>query len=301
MPSDLQHKQSLEKLKEAIRNQVFQNLNINKDFSEWSMADIYDFQEDLRKNCGSTVSEKWIYLHFKNNGGKLPRIDVLNLLARYCGFKNWDQFIIKIHTTKKSKSKTFKTLWLILLLPIVMAFPIMMVKNQPPTITIRFKNAYTRNVIPLNELSIKGLKHTGSKNSTYAINITNPKPHDSILIDGPYFKAQYIKLSELLRPDTLDIDLYPDDYALMLNYFSRSKSPDIDSRQHQLKSVIHRDAKIFQVHPKYDGVEILNRTEFIDRLTLPVNTLKSLEILHIEYKEEKIFRLRFVQKLTRYD
>ena len=30
------------------------------------------------------ISEKWFYTHIKSNSGKLPRIDMLNILSEYC-------------------------------------------------------------------------------------------------------------------------------------------------------------------------------------------------------------------------
>ncbi len=121
------------------------------------------------------------------------------------------------------------------------------------------------------------------------------KTTDTMLVDGAYYKPKKVSLKEAVG-DTLVIELLPDDYALMLNYFSRSASDNWSRREAQLMEAIHPEAKIFQSHPKYEGIEMLNREEFIQRLILPVNSLKNLEIQDIVYKDEKIYRLRFVQK-----
>ncbi|MFN2424767.1 MAG: hypothetical protein ABR572_13440, partial [Cryomorphaceae bacterium] len=84
--------------------------------------------------------------------------------------------------------------------------------------------------------------------------------------------------------------------ALMLNFFSRSTAADLDKRRLQLREAIHPEARIFQSHPQYEGIELLNREEFIDRLILPINSLKNLEIQHITYRDDKIYRLQFLQK-----
>ena len=78
-------------------------LQIRKEFKDWSGYDIQNFQDDLEGKCKSTVSEKWFYNHFKNENEKLPRVDVLNLLSFYCGFKNWDDF--KFQNEKKTPIK----------------------------------------------------------------------------------------------------------------------------------------------------------------------------------------------------
>ena len=80
------------RLKVAVQLRVEERLNIRKTLSDWSLNDIRDFQADLESEVKSSVSEKWVYTHFKNDGDKVPRIDVLNLLSRYCGYKNWDEF-----------------------------------------------------------------------------------------------------------------------------------------------------------------------------------------------------------------
>jgi hypothetical protein len=82
----------------------------------------------------------------------------------------------------------------------------------------------------------------------------------------------------------------------MLNYFSRSDADDWQKRRAQLQEAIHPEAKIFQSHPQYEGIELLNREEFIDRLILPLNSLQNLEIQDMVYKDDKIYRLRFIQK-----
>jgi hypothetical protein len=113
------------------------------------------------------------------------------------------------------------------------------------------------------------------------------------VIDGAYYKRKEVFVGG--DEDTVRVTLFPDDYALMLNYFSRSTTEDWQKRHDQLLEAIHPEAKIFQSHPRYEGIELLNRDEFISRLILPVNSLKNLEIQDIVYKDDKIYRLRFVQ------
>jgi len=65
---------------------------ISEDIADWKGQEITDLQEDLRIRVNGQVSEKWFYSHFKNSGNTLPRIDVLNLLSRYAGYSNWEEF-----------------------------------------------------------------------------------------------------------------------------------------------------------------------------------------------------------------
>ena len=112
-----------EQLKHTLRKEVESSLHIRKEFKEWSGSDIQTFQIDLEEKCKSTVSEKWVYLHFKNPSEKLPRVDVLNLLSQYCGFKNWDDF--KRQNEKKTpQNKKGVNPWV---LALIIASPLLLI------------------------------------------------------------------------------------------------------------------------------------------------------------------------------
>lgn len=288
-------------LKKEMQEHVVLSLKIRKELKEWNMNDIHTFQSNLEEVCKSSVSEKWIYTHFKNDNEKLPRIDVLNLLSVYCGYKDWEDF--KFNKSVNSPSKRNKNYWWfsLLLLPFIIASLYWVAK--PNETIIMFRDAYTLSLIKTDQLQFKlstGEAPSFIKNDNYHLKLTggNNDASDSLFIKGPYFKRSFITVNKILSNDSIWIDLYPDDYPLMLNFYSRSSSDDWEKRQQELDAVLHNEAKIFQVHPKFNGIEILNKTEFIDRLTLPTNTIKNLEILHIEYKHDQIFKLRFLQKMV---
>src|SRR5690606_19656293 len=82
-----------ELLKKDITQRFFEsNSASSPDISEWKGQDIVTFQEDLFARTKSTVSEKWFYTYFKSEFKKLPRIDMLNILAEYAGYPNWAAF-----------------------------------------------------------------------------------------------------------------------------------------------------------------------------------------------------------------
>lgn len=63
------------------------------EISKWKGIDIIYFQEDLRKKAKGNISEKSFYTYFKTvPSSKLPRIDMLNLLAIYAGYQSWYDF-----------------------------------------------------------------------------------------------------------------------------------------------------------------------------------------------------------------
>ncbi len=286
-------------LKQKLRITVETKLEIRKDFKDWSGADIQSFQIDLEQSCQSTVSEKWVYLHFKNESEKIPRVDVLNLLSRYCGYKTWDDFKYQNKLEPEVKKKPKPKRGPLFLIPITLTMVgIFWWYAEPNYTMLGFKDAYTHELIsPENLIVSFGKNKVSTKGGMLQLTI---KESDTLRIDGAYYKPYEQTVEEPVN-DTVWVELWPDDYALMLNYFSRAESDDWEKRQLQLDEAIHDEAKIFQSHPQHEGIEMLNKQEFIDRLILPVNSLKNLDIQHIQYREGKIYRLRFVQKIEDYE
>jgi hypothetical protein len=81
-------------LKKSIAERFLEeNSAQSTDLSQWKGQEIVVFQDDLFNKTKSTVSEKWFYTYFKSDFKKLPRIDMLNLLSQYCGYKSWAHFL----------------------------------------------------------------------------------------------------------------------------------------------------------------------------------------------------------------
>lgn len=277
-------------LKQALLKTTQSRLNIHKAFAEWSLGDIADFQADLEAVCKSSISEKWFYNHLKNESDKLPRIDVLNLLAVYVGYKNWEEFKQGQKAGKGSLAApilVFLAPFLILLSAAYFLWP-----EREQKVVLLLQDAYTRQHIPLKRIKVWG---EDQKYLNPQANGSIKPTGDTLFVDGPYYKPGKAAVG---RGDTVRLTLYPDDYALMLNYFSRSTAENWQKRRQQLLEAIHEEAKIFQSHPQYEGIELLNRDEFIDRLILPINSLRNLEIQDIVYQDKKIYRLRFTQNLS---
>lgn len=277
------------RLKNAVHERAKERLEIRKEFVDWSLNDIRDFQADLESICKSSVSEKWFYTHLKNDHDKLPRIDVLNLLSSYCGYKNWDDFVFSHQKTTTIKEGRRAVLYgFVATAMLFLGWQFWPTKNS---VKVVFIDAYTQDTIPMTKLDtwfIDGPLRAKMPGYTVRLN------GDTLVVDGAYYKRRYVDLRD---GEDKVITLFPDDYALMLNYFSRSTTEDWQRRRLQLLEAIHPEAKIFQSHPQYEGIELLNRDEFIDLLILPVNSLQNLEIQDIVYKDEKIYRLRFIQQI----
>lgn len=280
-------------LKDELLKRVSERLSIQKDFANWSLSNIADFRADLEEECKSSISEKWFYTHLKNGSDKLPRIDTLNLLAQYVGYKNWDVFVQENASSKGAKFTKETLLGLVLALALIFSSVYVLLQDDgADLIKVEFVDAYTQNTVLQSQLLIQDLSGSNVQMKDGVMRKTSA---DTLVIRGPYYKRKVVPLPTL--QDTLTVRLFPDDYALMLNFFSRSSTEDWERRREQLEAAIHPDAKIFQSHPELSGIEMLNKEEFIFRLTLPINRLKNLQIQDIVYKDDQIYRLRFTQNM----
>ncbi len=280
-------------LKAAIRSKAERHLGVRKELGDWSLQDIRDFQADLEAECKSSVSEKWFYTYFKNDAGKLPRIDVLNLLSAWVGYRNWDDFTHahprgqRERPNEKTASKKQWWPWVIVFAFAASAGVMVRWMDRDAPVAVQFVDAYTREAIAGDALmvSINGA----------IVDIADVawQQGDTLRVDGPYYKPRTFVVNAISAAQTVEV--FPDDYALMLNFFSRSTADDLDKRRAFLMEAIHPNARIFQSHPEFSGLEMLNREEFIDRLLLPLNSLRNLEVQHIEYTDDRIFRLQFIQ------
>lgn len=95
-----------ELLKKDITNHFFEsNSASSHNISDWKGQDIVTFQEELFQKTKSTVSEKWFYTYFKSDFKKLPRIDMLNILAQYAGYSGWSAFIVYHKNQREEENK----------------------------------------------------------------------------------------------------------------------------------------------------------------------------------------------------
>ena len=96
--------------------------------------------------------------------------------------------------------------------------------------------------------------------------------------------------------DEEQIQLKTNDYALMIHLFSKSKVTNWRKRRQQLGLMLTDDARIYQVYEDgKTGMELFNKKEFIDKLTTPTKSLKSIEIIETIYTGDKISIMRFKQ------
>ena len=120
------------------------------------------------------------------------------------------------------------------------------------------------------------------------------------IVKTPYYQTDTIirYLDKFNRNET--IKLHPNNYALMIHYFSSMNVKDWQKRRNQLDQMISDSVMIYQVFDKGTvGLELYNKWEFINKMTLPTKSLKDIEILDTKYQGKKISLIRFRQKVTK--
>ena len=117
------------------------------------------------------------------------------------------------------------------------------------------------------------------------------------VVKSPYYYTDTIlrMLDKFNRSEI--VKLRPDNYALMIRFFAGSNVGDWQKRRNQLNRMISDSAMIYQVCSRETiGVELYNKWEFIDKLSLPSRSLREIEIIDTRYENEKISLIRFRQK-----
>jgi hypothetical protein len=351
-----------EQLKREVTKTFLKDFpTLNPDISKWKGLDIIYFQEHLRQKVRGNVSEKWFYTYFKSSFEKLPRIDMLNLLAQYCGYRRgWTEFIEKYKSSynedfiesdgqikdqfsdytktpldddgkknenvlntdiKTSKEKQFfrfnkliyTALGVISLLLIIYAVD--KYYEYRNTFTFCFYDADRGSIIKskleiiIQKNSVSPEFYTVSngcfiyRSSTDTLKMT---------ISSPMYKKEsfVVGLKEIRDKgdeNSRNFKLRPDDYAIMLYYYSTAvtnsdenkKSQLIKQRKEELNKLIADDALIYQVYDnELFGVEVLDKKKYIDFMTTPTTSLKNYVLISSQInKNKKIDLIKFkIQK-----
>jgi len=278
---------------------------INPDISEWKGQEITDFQEDLLGKVNAHVSEKWFYTHMKADRQSLPRIDVLNLLSRYAGYLNWDDFIFsnRENTTGRKPipgaNRYFYLVPLIALLIVAVLYGAFRLFNTREY-CFRFYDSDTREPVKNMKIAVRLLPEGESPvdlvcDSTGAFRVRTDKSLVRMVVTSPYYQSDTIKRIIRKIDGEESISLHANDYALMIHYFSKVNVADWKTRREKLEEIIEDSAMICQVinDRRASGLELLTKQEFIDKLTVPSGSLKNLEVLDTRYRNNRISVLRF--------
>jgi uncharacterized protein involved in tolerance to divalent cations len=283
---------------------------MNPEISDWKGQEITDFQEDLLIKVNGRLSEKWFYSHMKTSNQSLPRIDVLNMLSKYAGYSNWNDFRFKnseqiplADKLKKTNSVFYKIPLVLLVIMILFLVLYKIINTQNYRFT--FIDADTGETIVNSNIQIDLLQKGESpvnykceKDGSFILRTDQSRI--KMVIRSPYYLVDTVE--RILKKFNRDeqIRLHADAYALMLRYFSNTDVKAWQKRREQLDKMINDGAIICQVpDPKEgNGIELFNKWEFIDKLTMPTSSLRQIEILDSRYENGRIAILRFKVKMN---
>lgn len=119
----------------------------------------------------------------------------------------------------------------------------------------------------------------------------------AMVISSPYYKTDtiYRNLEHApTYPQYETIQLKPDDYAIMLNYYSKKSDVDVNKKRERLNRLISDQALIYQVFDNETyGVEIIDKERYITLMTTPTTSLKNLQMINTQMKNGKIVMIKF--------
>lgn len=263
----------------------------------FSTEDIRNLIDIIKQKTGQTLSEKWIYTHLKPpQNEKLPRKDTLNILSEFVGFSSWDEFRFSVESQKSNVESCKPNLKLVLfgigflLLSGIIIFWLMNKKTEKQVIEI--KDEYTLENIKDENLKVYELK----ENEKIPIKVEDSKieienKDSKIVVKSPYYKTDEIEIKKD-NPKT-EINIKPDDYAMILKAFMLSDIKDWETRKEQLQKILSDDLEVIVLLKNNLGAEYFNKKEFAQMLIIPSENLKKMKIIELENDDNK--QIRFIR------
>ncbi|MBN8621706.1 MAG: hypothetical protein J0L47_01035 [Flavobacteriales bacterium] len=119
----------------------------------------------------------------------------------------------------------------------------------------------------------------------------------TMVVSSPYYRTDTIQRNLETAPEAENIELKPNDYAIMLFYYSKSIK-DLKKKRESLNYLISDNALIYQVYDNETyGVETMDKPRYINLVTLPSTSLENLEV--IETKNDLSGKINMIKfKIT---
>ncbi|MEM6261853.1 MAG: hypothetical protein AAGI38_05050 [Bacteroidota bacterium] len=229
----------------------------------------------------------------------------MNLLSQYVGKPDWRAFEPQVSTAEKQAvAPRFWVLGIAMSLIFIAGFWWSSSPVSKTTYEVCVYDRDTRQLVATQPIEVLWLR-VGETPVSLTVDtlgcvvLPEIKEASSFVIQAPYYLPDTLVRTPGQRSQREIFYLKPDDYALMIHYFSQSKVADWQKHRAQLEQVIAPHARILQVQQaSLRGVELMNRTEFIRKLTSPFAGLKGIEVLETQYEGDRIVYLRFTQPST---
>ena len=274
---------------------------------DFGNKEIAELQELIEAAIKQRISEKWVYTHLKpTDNEKLPREDMLNILSVWVGYSGWDEFRVKakgklVESEKRFSKKKGKKILIVSVALFVLGFVVVFGGGKffnEKEYVFRFYDQYTQKEVLASNFSVDLVANSASLQRQKIVGgrlkIKSDIDNVQLKIVSPYYKDELFSI--LFNKEEIAIYLQPDDYAMMLRMCMNSEK-DWEKRREQLEKIISDEAEIVEIMYDDIGVEFLNKEEFIDKITIPIESTNTMEIVDILYSEKgKITALKFIQK-----
>ncbi|UTW62816.1 hypothetical protein KFE98_01265 [bacterium SCSIO 12741] len=305
--------QAFEKLKEQVVYQLQQAYpGCKSDLRFWTGREVEFLQQDLQNRVNGRVSERWFYNYLKpEKTEKLPRIDMLDLLANYVGRDNWEKFVhdeMNPNSTSPSSSSSPapKVQWKYLLgigftlvILVFFLFEELRSDSSPPQHQLTLKFPENLPTFIAQDTRIQLLTE-GESPKNLALDSMNrisveAQGKTRLVVSGPYIKTDTIIRTFTSQKSHEDLILEPDHYALLIHYISSIELKNWKEKEKQLNGIFVDHAQIYQVMAGNQmGMDLFNKKQFIRKLIFPGSNLKNVEVLDVVYEGDRISKLKFV-------
>lgn len=287
----------------------------SSELSDWKGKVIEQFQDDLQEKVQGRISTRWFYDHLKSEKeDRIPRIDILNLLSEYCGFDSWEDLKEKkkeegvvgeseatIEVDRRRKRPWGLTIALAVTLMLGAVVLIAFMKEEKVVYTIRFVDSDFGIPIVDKNLELTLLRDgkavsTIPADSSGCVQLEVEQDDFQIVVQADYYRTDTIWIHTEGREGE-EIEIQVDDYSLLIHQLSVTDGDDWERRRSQLDEMIDESVEIFLVAEYNQGIEMYNKEEFIDRMTMPIQALTNIRILQTDYNSNgKIIKMRITQE-----
>jgi predicted Fe-Mo cluster-binding NifX family protein len=265
---------------------------------QFGNKEIENLRDSVEEVTGQYISEKWVYTHLKPKGNnKLPRKDMLDILSKFSGYGNWEEFVFKHKNAEATpiKPKINRKYYLVAgVATALLVLGLFFYLKNKSTKKLTVINAYTKDTIKNDAIKVYKLEDSqkiaiNMPNAGIAIDPSTKK----IFIESPYYKAKEIEVQQIKNHS---IELEPEDKALLLKNIIKNKEQAWQKKQQELQQLLAADVEVIVVLENNMGAEYYAKEEFIRFIIAPSLSSQKWELQQVQYDaNNKVKFLRIIQ------
>ncbi len=280
---------------------------VSLDWKTFSSKDILQLIEDIEENTKQRISEKWVYTHLKPDfNEKIPRKDLLDILATYVRYESWDALVHQISQPLLLEKEPRKQRWFrwwilpfigLIALGIYFSWKLNQkeieteVKPEGKVEPIEMKDFHTGEAIEDSTIHLF-VKEKGVLAPLESKASSSLKPETEIVVESPFYAEAKVEKKD----EKTILVLKSDDYAMRLKAFIQSDIKDWETRKAQLNDILSPDLEVLIHLQNNIGIEYMNKEEFAKKLIIPTKSIQRWQILSLEQdSNQRITNIRIKQ------